>query len=198
MCVGSDDGANCGASEGTGDAIDGDEDNSRLGCAVGVPDGERVRLEVGWMLGLKVGTSVGANDGPALGVDDCVEDGSEDTSRLDGFEVGVADGSGSTQPVQVLGQSCQRFWSAHLAIVRSGSLPAQLHQGLFFLPINHASLLSVQMLGALEGGTEGSRVGGSDCPSDGGTTEGSMVGSSDSTNDGNADGVVGCLVGGPD
>ena len=43
--------------------------------------------------------------------------------------------------------------------MRSGSLRAHLHQRFFFSPINHLSLLSVQMLGALEGGTEGSRVG---------------------------------------
>ena len=46
--------------------------------------------------------------------------------------------------------------------MRSGSLRAHLHQRFFLFPINHTSLLSVQMLGALEGGTEGSRVGGSD------------------------------------
>ena len=57
--------------------------------------------------GLRVGT--GDNDGAKEGTRDTAIDGSEDTSRLDGFEVGIADGSRVPQRVHVSGQSCQRL-----------------------------------------------------------------------------------------
>ena len=148
--------------------------------------------------GTKDGTRDSAIDGSSEGSGDAM-DGSEDISEL-GWFVGATDGN-VPQSAHVLGQCCQRSLSVHLFIVRSGYLAAHQHQGLFFVPMINRPSRSVQMLGALEedGTTEGSRIGGSDCPSEG-RAEGSRVGGSDCPNDGGTEGsrvgVSGGAVGG--